>query len=238
MVYTADLIYIRHAYALALTRAAKHHIASIRSSGADSDARESSAKAAAEFFLHASIRLFRLSRFYNAVFQGLGDSLRIFELNHKTAQHLDLFFRINMASALILRTFSKTVNPDKYIFLSSCCKVTLENIAKIRPFFAAVPGQAADSMNAFLEVAELFYRGMMLHIAMRINIYEDKGLIKRTKEYKVNFVENNTLARELQKVIGQLEKLSLEGKDAFNVGANRIFGVNFLRSVSTQDIER
>jgi hypothetical protein len=151
---------------------------------------------------------------------------------------LDHFFRINFASALIVKTFANALNPDKYLFLSSCCKVTLEGIARVRPFFAGLSGKPIDSMAAFLEVAEVFYRCMMIHIAIKLNMYEDKGIIKRTKDFKVNFVENQTLARELYRLVGELEKLPLNKADAFNVQANRVFAIAFLKRIAYEEAEQ
>lgn len=238
MVFTTDLIYLRQVYALALVRAAKDHIAGIRGAVGDLGSRDASIKAALDLLLHASIRLFRLNRYHNLVYQGLGDSLRIFELNHKTVNNLDHFYRINFASALIIKTFAAALNPDKYLFLSSCCKVTLEGIARIRPFFAGLTAKPLDSMAAFLEVSEIFYRCMMIHIAIKLNMYEDKGIVKRTKDFKVNYVENQTLARELYRLVGDLEKLPLNQADQFNVQANRIFAIAFLKRIAYEDAEQ
>lgn len=238
VVFTTDLIYLRYATALALSQAAKSHMVALRAGNGDLTGKEQSIKSALELVLYASLRLFRLNRFHNAVFQGLGDSLRIFELNHKTALNFDLLLRINFASALVLKTFAASLNPEKYLFLSSACKITLENIGRIRPFFGAFTTKPFDSINGFLEIAEMFYRCMMLHIAMKLNIYEDKGLVKRTKDYKVNYVENQTMAKELLRLIGELEKKNTKGGDQFNVEANRAFAVAFIRKIAMEDADQ
>lgn len=236
-VFTADLIYLRYAAAFALTRINKEQISALRGAFSDLSMKGDTIKAVLANCVNASLRVFKLARFYNAVFQGLGDSLRIFELNHKTAQNVDLLLEVNFASALILKTFTSALDPNKYIFLSSVCKITLEHIARIRPFFAQLGDKGPASLGPFLEVAEVFYRCMMLHIAIKLNNFEDRGLVKRTKDFKVNYVENRTLANELFKLVGELEKKSFKNADQWNVEANRLFAVNFLKKIAFEDAQ-
>lgn len=232
-----DLIYVRYAAALSLTRLGKEKIAAIRASFNDLSVKTDAIKDIVSYSVASALRAFRLASQYNIIYQGLGDSLRIFELNHKTADNVCQLLEINFASALIVKTFSSTLDPNKYIFLSSVCKITLEHISKMRPFFAQLADKAPTGLLPFLEIAELFYRCMMLHIGIKLNNFEDRGLVKRTKDFKVNYVENRTLAKELFKLVDELEKKNLKNADPFNVEANRQFGVNFLKKVAIEEAQ-
>lgn len=237
VLFTTDLIYLRYAAAFALNKASREQMAGIRAAFNDLSVRTDSIKSVVEYSLQACARIFKLNRFYNAVFQGLGESIRIYELNNKTALNFDLFFRINFASALLAKTFTAALNPDKYLFLSSVCKITLENISRIKPFFAQLPGKTFDSMVAFLDLAEVFYRCMMLHIAIKLNSFEDRGLVKRTKDFKVNYLENKVLANELFKLVSELEKKNFKVTDQFNIDQNRTFAVGFLKKIAFEEAQ-
>lgn len=237
VLFTTDLIYLRYSAAFALNKAVREQMSGIRTAFNDLSVKADSIKSVVDYSLQASARVFKLNRFYNAIYQGLGESIRIYELNNKTALNFDLFLRINFASALLAKTFTSALNPDKYLFLSSVCKITLENIGRIKPFFAQLTGKPFDSMVAFLDLAEIFYRCMMLHIAIKLNGFEDRGLVKRTKDFKVNYLESKVLANELFKLVGEIEKRNFKVTDQFNIDQNRSFAVGFLKKIAFEEAQ-
>ena len=238
ILFNVDLVYIRYALSFALARSVKDNIGTLRNSVNDLGSRGDMIKQTLDRLLPSTHKVFKLSKFHNLVFQGLQDSTRIHELNPQTAFNIDLFMRINLASALILKTFSNQLNPDKFLFLSSVCKITLENIIRLRSAFNFAFNKLFENIKAFLEIAEYFYRCIMIYVAIKLNMYEDKGLIKRTKDFKLNYVENQVLAKELIRLVNELEKKSWKGTDAFNVENNRVFAVAFFRKFSIEDAEQ
>lgn len=150
---------------------------------------------------------------------------------------MDLFMRINLSSAMILKTFSNALSPEKFVTLSSLCKITLLNIAKLRVFFKTPFNKLFENISAFLEVADYFYRGMMMYVALKLNMYEDKGLVKRTKDFKVNFVENLTLGKEIIRLVEELEKKNYGSFDGFNVEQNKVLAVAFFKKFTFVDAD-
>jgi len=238
VVFSVDLIYLRYALSLALARSVKDNINTLRGSINDLASRGEMIKQTLDRLLPSTHKVFKVSKFYNLVFQGLEESIRIHELNPSTALNVDLFMRINLASALILKTFSNQLNPDKFLFLSSVCKISLENIIRLRTAFNTPFNKLFENIIAFLEVAEYFYRCIMIYVAIRLNMYEDKGLIKRTKDFKLNYVENQVLAKELLRLVAELEKKNWKGTDAFNGENNRVFAVAFFKKFAVEDAEQ
>ena len=237
IIFTTDLIYIRYSLSLALAKSVKNNISTLRNSVTDLSNQKAVIKQTLDRLLPSTHKIFKLNKFQNIIFQGLGESLRIYELNHKTANHIDLFMRINLASALILKTFSDPLNPDKVLFLSSVCKITLENIKKLNAFFSTKFNKLFEVILGFLEIAEHFYRCTMIYVAIKLNMYEDKGLVKRTKDFKVNFVENLALGKELIRLVNELEKKPLKVSDPFNIEHNKAMAIAFFKKYCWEDAE-
>ena len=229
VVFTTDLIYLRYAYAIGRNFSMKRMIDEIRTAPNDLKLKDDDIKRVTKGMLEANQKIFKLNKYHNCIYQGLGDSLRIFELNHKTAEQMDLFFRINVASGMILRAFAAPISPDKVVFLGSVSKVTLNLIQNLLSFFRTRHNELFESIYAFLEVAEIFYRMLTLYIILKQNHFEEKGLIKRTKDYKLNYVESEIIGREIQKNVKELEKMALKSNDAFNVENNRRFAIAFFK---------
>lgn len=235
VVFTTDLIYLRYSLSIALAKSVRNNITIIRNNVNDLSNQKPVIKQTLDRLLPSAHKVFKLNKFHNLIFQGLGDSLRIYELNHTTAFNVDLFMRINLASALILKTFADPLNPDKILFVSSVTKISLQNTVKLRAFFATKFNPLFDKIGAFLEIAELFFKGMMIYVAIKLNMYEDKGLVKRTKDFKVCYVENLSLGKELLKLVAEIEKKTFKVTDQFNIEANRKMAVDFLKKYCFED---
>lgn len=236
--FTADLILLRVSTVLALTFSVKQPIINIYASMGDLPAKNSEVKLVVDRLLIAAHRLFKLNKFEHLTQPGLGDDGRVYELNGVTLRHLDLLLRVNLASALILKTFSSEMTPDKFLFLSSVCKVTLDNISQLRLYFNVNFSRTVTNLASFLDIAHSFYRCLMIFVVIRINIYEDKGLIKRTKDFKVNYVENMVLAKEFRLLVELLRTRKTDGSDTFNVRANCKAAVDFLNRFASEDVDQ
>lgn len=184
MVFTTDLIYLRLALALAFLKSAKADCSNLRKSVGDLSVFKETTKKIRDRLLYAALRVFRLRKAEQFIYYGLYDSIRIFELNHNTLHALDQLMRLNLASVLLMLSFSDTLTPEKINFILPLCQRTLLQIAELKKFLVTPFTKTFATLIDFLDIAECFYRCMGFFSALKLNDYEDKGLMKRTKDQK------------------------------------------------------
>ncbi len=177
--------------------------------------------------LAACVRVYKLAKAEQYVFSGLYDSIRIYELNNNTLHALDKLFRINLASILIIKTFSTSLTPEKASMLAPMCKRTMRMIAELKEFFSTPFNNVFVSIIDFLEIATVFYRCLTLYVIFRLNLFENDGLIKKNKKQHAILVENHVIAREIYGSLDALKKRQFKSSDSFNVEENRRFCPSF-----------
>ena len=226
-VFTTDLLYLRVSLSFALVKSVKFETANIRKAIHDFSVQSDLIKKALERIIQAALRTHKLVRFSHLVFPGLYTDARIHELNPRTITGIDLLMKVNLAGLLVIKTFSVPVNPEKVDFLLKLSKMTHIRVLEIQRIFTGVEGQVLEGILRFLQIAECFYRCLTLYLILRTNLYEASNLAKRTKDFKVGYVENAEIAKEITRLMNGLVGLKWPGQDQFNIDENVRFCIAF-----------
>lgn len=184
VVFTTDLIYTRYALALAYLKSVKMDCSNLRKSVGDLSVYKETTKKVRDRILSAALRVFRLVKAEQFVYYGLYDSIRIFELNHNTLHSLDKLMRLNLASVLLLLSFSDTLTPEKVNFVLPLCQRILLAISELKKCFVNPFTKTIAILIDFLDIADCFYHCLAYFSILKLNIYEDNGLMKKTKDQK------------------------------------------------------
>lgn len=162
-VFSVDLLYLRLSLAFAYLKSIKFEAANIRKAIHDFSVQMDLIKLASERIVQAALRTHRLVRHQAAVFPGLLDSVRIFELNPRTVRGVDLLMKVNLASIMVVKTFATPLNPDKADFLLKLSKATLGRVAELRAIFAERFNETSESLLEFLGLRRLLPLPAPLH---------------------------------------------------------------------------
>ena len=233
VVFTTDLIYLRYGLAFAYLKEVKQDASNIRKVLHEINIYNDLIKKVIDKVLAASVRIYKLRKAEQFVFFGLYDSIRIYELNHKTLHALDALMRLNLSSILVVKTFANTIGPDKASFLVSLCKRTLLSIDNLKKYFNTAFDPAFQSLIDFLQIAWYFYHTLTLFIIFRLNLFENDGLVKKTKDHKWIIVENHNIGREIKRLMEELKVKQFKSNDAFNVEENKRFCIAFFEKFAT-----
>lgn len=240
-VFVCDLIYSRYAFSMATLKSAKAECENIRKVIHQLDVYNEVIKSIIDKLLLANTRVYRLHKFQQLVFSGLGSNSKLFELNHKTAQAMDNLFRINLSSILLIKTLSSPLNPDKAVFLAQLCKRSHMNCIESKEFWEAANAPQFQSIVDFLDIAANFYFFMSMFAVIRCNQYENDGLLKKNKDYKTIVWENKMLSDEIRNMLKQIREAKYKSGDQFNIDENkRIFQVfydTFMATLTTECIK-
>lgn len=238
VVFSTDLIYCRLALAFAYLKSIKFESANIRKAIHDFSVQSDLIKKTTDKIVQAALRTHRLVRHERLVFQGLKSSIRIYEINPTTVRNVDLLMKVNLASILIVKSFIGTVSPEKMDFMNKLAKSAYLKIVELKKFFNVKYNAIFDGILEFLDIAEIFYRCFLLYTVLRLNLFEDAKLINRTKDFKLAYVENKDISKEIPKTLDALKTRKFNSKDDFNVEENRRFCLaffdNFGKSIFTE----
>lgn len=233
-VFSADLVYLRLAFAFALLRSVKFEVANIRKAIHDFSVQTDFIRSASEKIVQAATRTHKLVRFQHLVFPGLQDSIRIFELNPRTVRGIDLLMKVNMASVMVIKAYIGPIDPKKAEFLQKVSKTTLLRLQELTTIFGFKFGDVGESLAEFLVLAQVFFRSLLLFMVLLLNNFQRNSLAPRTKDLKVAYHENALIAVEVPKMVAAALARPVPVNDRFNIEENRAFLQGFFANFTKQ----
>ena len=226
-IFTADFIFSRFSFSMALTKSIKTDLTNIRKLIYEQNIESDLLKRCVERIVLSATKVHKLKLNEELVYSGLGDSAKIFELNPLFLNLMNIISKINLTSILLIKTFNTPLNPDKIVFLAPMCKRAMRRCDEIsNELTYLVKNEVINEIIVFTETSRSFYKILTMFCIIKINIFEKNNLLPKKKDYKSVIVENFTLSNEINAILAQTKSIK-QRMSTFNTSENYDFLVHF-----------
>lgn len=178
----------------------------------------------------AGVLLFKLMKGEKMVWPGLNTCNRIFELNHKTLNVLNLLFRMNFSSVLIIKSMAGNISPEKIVFLVQLAKYAASSAKQSVNFWKdAAENQIQQELLLHSEMSLKFFKLVAYYAIVRCNLYEKDGLMVKKKNFNQIVYENFLLSEEINKLANELSSTQIDSKMNICFSENKVFVPEFVK---------
>ena len=218
---TCDYIFLRYALVFSLMKYLSSKVELICSNPKNLSDNEESLKEVIGLLKLATSKFYKLVKHKHLLFPKLKVEDNISELNPHTLQYIELVFRVNFASLLIVNAMSKPLDGPKVIFLSQLTKSIYIILLEIQPYFRSQKHEIFYLIADFCEIALGWYQLMCLFSLLKSHSLSLMGAIQKKKNHHQIIYESAMLATEIQNIVAEFSTKTFKSRHFFVIDHNR-----------------